>query len=179
MILTLNVVKASCLLIELLEIVRDNFGFFDRRITEIRQSIVTIAQKYMNQVDNEEEMEYLLLEKDMDFRDPLNIIYDFEIIELLENPYAQKIVNNIWESSFNVSSSIFTASTTHNLLFNFNHCRYDLEKKLRFTKPKNIDHFGTHGFQFQVWRYSAKSRYITFAVGFVLNAWLMHWILKR
>jgi hypothetical protein len=102
----------------------------------------------MNQVDNEEEMAYLLLEKDMDFRDPLNIIYDFEIIELLENPYAQKIVNSIWESSYNVSSSIFAASSTHNLLFNFNHCRYDMEKKLRFTKPKKIDQFGTHGFQF-------------------------------
>lgn len=36
MLLTLNVVKASCLLIELLEIVRSNFGFLDRRISEIR-----------------------------------------------------------------------------------------------------------------------------------------------
>ena len=30
-----------------------------------------------------------------------------------------------------------------------------------------------------MWRYSAKSRYITFAVSFVLNAALMHWILLR
>ena len=36
LILTLNVVKSSCLLIELLERVRDSFGFLDRRITEIR-----------------------------------------------------------------------------------------------------------------------------------------------
>lgn len=31
----------------------------------------------------------------------------------------------------------------------------------------------------QVWRYSAKSRYITFAVAFLLNSLLMHWVLLR
>ena len=36
LILTLNPVKASCLLVELLEMVREEFGFLDRRITEIR-----------------------------------------------------------------------------------------------------------------------------------------------
>jgi hypothetical protein len=33
-------------------------------------------------------MKYLLLEKDIDYRDSLNIIYDYEIIELLDNPYS-------------------------------------------------------------------------------------------
>jgi hypothetical protein len=36
LILTLNVVKASCLLIELLELVKNNFSFLERRIQEIR-----------------------------------------------------------------------------------------------------------------------------------------------
>ena len=42
-----------------------------------------IAKCYIDRVDNEEEMQYLLLEKDIDYRDSLNIIYDYEIIELL------------------------------------------------------------------------------------------------
>lgn len=179
LILTLNVIKSSCLLIELLDRVQSQFGFLERRIDEIKSVIVGIAKNYMDVVDNEEEMQYLLLERDYDNRDSLNIIYDVEITELLENPYAQKIVNNIWESKFNVSCSIFSTSTVHNLLFNYNHCRLDMEKKLRFNQRKDIEQFGTHGFQFQVWRYSAKSRYITFAVSFVLNAVLMHWILLR
>ena len=133
----------------------------------------------MDKVDNEEEMQYLLLEKDIDYRDSLNIIYDFEVIELLENPYAQKIVMNIWESKYNVSSTLFACSSVHNLLFNYNHCRYDMEKKLRWNKLRDLDQFGTHSFQFQVWRYSAKSRYLTFAVGFILNSWLMHYLLVR
>ena len=88
LILTLNVVKSSCLLIELLEMVRDSFGYLDRRINEIKRVIIDIAKDYMTRVDNEEEMQYLLLEKDLDNRDSLNIIYDFEVAELLDNPYA-------------------------------------------------------------------------------------------
>lgn len=108
--------------------VQDQFGFLERRILEIRNDILAIAKSYMDQIDNEEEMSYLLLEKDFDNRDSLYIIYDVEISELLENAYAQKIVNNIWESKYNVSHSIFSASTVHNLLFNYNHCRIDMER---------------------------------------------------
>lgn len=132
LILTMNVVKSSCLLIELLEKVKSQFGFLERRIDEVKSIIIGICKNYMDVVDNEEEMQYLLLDKDYDNRDPLNIIYDIELTELLDNPFAQKIVNNIWESPYNVSSSIMSASTVHNLLFNYNHCRYDMEKKLRF-----------------------------------------------
>jgi len=104
-------------------------------------------------------------------------VYDFEVVELLENPFAQKIVKNIWESKYNVSSSILSTSTVHNLLFNFNHCRYDMEKILRFNSKKDLKDFGTHGFQFETWRASARSRYLTFAFGFLLNGIVMHVIL--
>lgn len=86
--MSLNVVKSSCLLIELLELVKNQFGFLSRRIDEIKHEIVVIAKQYMDEVENEEEMQYLLLEKDFDNRDALHVIYDFEVSELLENPYA-------------------------------------------------------------------------------------------
>lgn len=107
-----------------------------------------IAKEYMQRVENEEEMQYLLLETDIDNRDSLMIIYDYNIVELLENVYAQKIVLSIWESKYNVSSSLFATSSIYNLLFNYNHVRYDMEKKMRFSKPKDINQFGTHAFQF-------------------------------
>lgn len=47
-----------------------------------------IAKAYIDRVDNEDEMAYLLLEKDIDYRDSLNMIYDYEIVELLDNAYA-------------------------------------------------------------------------------------------
>ena len=43
-------------------------------------------------------MRFYLLEKDLDERDALHMIYDNEIIDLLEHPFAQNIVHSIWTS---------------------------------------------------------------------------------
>jgi hypothetical protein len=93
MVHTLNVVKAGCLLIELLNKVKSNFGFMVRQITEIEARITSICVEFMNQVSSEDEMRFLLLEKDLDNRDALNMIYDNNIASLLEHPFAQNIVH--------------------------------------------------------------------------------------
>lgn len=46
----------------------------------------------MNDIQSEEEMRFLLLEKDLDERDALNIVYDYDLLDLLEHPFAQNIV---------------------------------------------------------------------------------------
>jgi hypothetical protein len=148
MVQTLNVVKAACLLVELLNKVKLQFGFMDRRVNEIKTQIVKIATEYMDEVTSEEEMRFLLLEKDLDARDALNMIYDNELVELLKSPFAQNIVLQIWASPYNNTSSIASVSTNHNLLFNYNHCRYDWEAQLRFYKKKDLNLCGCHGYQF-------------------------------
>jgi hypothetical protein len=50
LILTLNVVKATCLLIEVIEKVRKQFAFLDRRVYEVRLRLVKIASKFMQEV---------------------------------------------------------------------------------------------------------------------------------
>ena len=57
--------------------------FLGRRIQEIKDEILRISVEYIRRVESEEEMQYLLLEKDIDLRDSLNMIYDYTIIELL------------------------------------------------------------------------------------------------
>lgn len=88
LILTLNVVKASCQLIELLEKVKSSFSFLSRRVVEVRSRLIRIAADFMNDIQSEEEMRFFLLEKDFDERDALTNIYDYEIMELLEHPFA-------------------------------------------------------------------------------------------
>jgi hypothetical protein len=90
--LTLNVIKSTTLLIELIEKVKTNFSFLSRRVFEIRLKLTKIANEFMKEVQSEEEMRFYLLEKDLDERDALNIIYDYEVIDLLEHPLAQNIV---------------------------------------------------------------------------------------
>jgi hypothetical protein len=136
LILTLNVVKATCLLIEVIEKLKGHFGFLSRRVQEVRHRLVRIASRFMAEVQTEEEMRFYLLEKDLDERDSLHIIYDCQIIELLANPFAQNIVEQIWSASqYNVHShSLFAVSSAHHLLFQYDHCRFDEEERLRFYK---------------------------------------------
>ena len=47
---TLNVVKASCLLIELLNKVKSNFSFMSRQIHESINQITRITVQFMNEV---------------------------------------------------------------------------------------------------------------------------------
>jgi len=119
-----------------------------RRVDEIKSKIVAIAAQYMSQVASEEEMRYLLLEKDLDNNDALNHIYNLDLVDLLSNPIAQNIVENIWTSPYNNSQSIAVASSIHNLLFNWNDCRSDKEAQTRFYFKKDLNTIGCHGFQF-------------------------------
>ena len=77
---SLNVVKSACLIIELLNKVKRRFGFMERRVQETEAKILRIAVDYMSEVTTEEEMRFLLLEKDLDSRDALNMIYDNRLI---------------------------------------------------------------------------------------------------
>ena len=81
-------VKSACLIIELLNKVKKKFSFMDRRVQETQGLILRIGVEYMNEVTTEDEMRFLLLEKDLDSRDALNMIYDNNLIELLKNPFA-------------------------------------------------------------------------------------------
>jgi hypothetical protein len=100
---TLNVVKSACLLIELLSKVLKTFSFMSRQINEITAQITNITVQFMNEVQSEDEMRFLLLEKDLDNRDALNMIYDNNLVDMLQHPFAQNIVQQIWTSPYNNS----------------------------------------------------------------------------
>ena len=43
LIITLNVIKATCILVEVIEKVKRNFNFLNRRVYEVRMRLVKIA----------------------------------------------------------------------------------------------------------------------------------------
>jgi hypothetical protein len=177
LIRTLNPIKASVFLIEAIMLVRKRFGYMDRRVNEVKNKICQVCIKFMDGVQSEEEMRFYLLELDLDERDSLMVIYDFDLIELIEHPFCQSIIYNIWTSPYDTSHSMFTVSTAHTLLFNYNHCRYDDEQRLRLLPLKNnkdLSRFGCHDYQFQVWRYSGQSRHMVFAVFMWVMVLLYH-----
>ena len=155
----LNVVKIGCLLVQLVEKLAALHPVLKNRVFEIRTEIVRILKTYMEDVTTMEEMRFLLLSKDLDYRDALTYISEYEILDLLKIPLAAEVANEIWNSRYNIRGTPLVVSSNHNLLFNYNHTRYDLEGRTRFYIPRDVKTFGWHAFQFQVWRNSGKSRY--------------------
>lgn len=83
-------------------------------------------------------MRYLLLEKDFENRDSLDLITTYEISEFLESQFADNVVKEIWRSPYATNNSIFSASTNHQLTLNYWHCVKDEEIDRRFYHTKDI-----------------------------------------
>ena len=97
------------------------------RCQTLRNDIVAITREYMHKVEQEAEMKYLLLEKDFENRDALDLITTYAIEEFLESQFAENVVQEMWRSSYATYDSILAASTNHMLTFHFWDCVRDLE----------------------------------------------------
>jgi hypothetical protein len=128
----------------------------------------------MARVETEQEMRFLLLEKDMEHRDSLDIITEYVIIAFLESKFADNVVKEIWRSPYSTNDSIFSASTNHFLTFQYWHCVQDEECYNRFYHDKDIRTFEAHPMQFTVWRFSGKSRIIVEFVSTIIIASVVH-----
>lgn len=139
-----NVVKTGCLLIEILDELSYLFDQLKVRCTNIRNRIEEIVSKYMMAVKGEQEMRYLLLEKDFEDRDSLDLITSHSIFSFLESQFAENVVKEIWRSPYATNDSIFTASTNYYFLFQYYDCITDNEYKRRFWAGKDIKHIENH-----------------------------------
>jgi hypothetical protein len=92
----------------------------------------------MMKVTGEEEMRYLLLEKDFEDRDSLDLITSLNIISFLESRFAENVVFEIWRSPYATNDLIFTASTNFYFLFEWYDCIIDQENGRRFFNGKHI-----------------------------------------
>ena len=166
------------MLIQIIERLNSMYPVLKNRVFEIRKIIVQTLRTYLEDIKTIEEVRHLLLSQDLDYRDSLTYICKFSILELLQIPLVAEVADEIWKSRYNLRGSIFIASTNHNLLFRFNHTRYDLEGRSRFYMPKDIKSYGCHSFQFAVWRNSARSRYYAELISVIAFVILTHiWII--
>lgn len=85
LVLNLNIVKGACLVVEMLEVLAQKFNSLSVRCSQIRQRIIALVREYLKHVETEAEMKYLLLEKDAEHRDALDLISRYKIAEFLES----------------------------------------------------------------------------------------------
>jgi hypothetical protein len=101
-----NVVRTGCLLIELLGLIGEKFDQLMVRCDTIRIKIEHYVSQYMMVINRQDEMRYLLLEKDLEERDALDLITKYSIYVFLESQFAENIVKEIWRSSYATRDSI-------------------------------------------------------------------------
>jgi hypothetical protein len=121
-------------------------------------------------------MRFLLLEKDFEHRDSLDIISAYNITPLLESNLAESVVKEIWRSPYATENSIFVASSNHHLLFGFWNCTIDEELQNTPVSKKDVTKLGAHPLQFVVWRFAAKSRMIVEFVTTFFIAMMVHFV---
>lgn len=100
----------------------------------------------MTRVDSEYEMKYLLLDKDFEYRDSLDLITKHRVMEFLESQLAENVVKAIWRSAYATQDSILSASTNHMLTFKFWDCVRDLEFDQPFCRFKDVKKIEAHIF---------------------------------
>lgn len=123
LVLNLNLIKTSCLLIELLDFIAEHFKMTIVRCKHTRDVIINYTKQYLVRVDKQEEMRYLLLEKDFESRDSLDLIARNNIVEFLETQLSEAVVWEIWRGAYATHDSIMSASTNHMLTWEYWHCR--------------------------------------------------------
>ena len=89
-------------------------------------------------------MRFLLLEKDFENRDALDLITRYNITPFLENKFSDNVVKEIWRSPYSTNDSLFSASSNHKLTFEFWNCIRDEETTNRFYHAKDIKTFEAH-----------------------------------
>ena len=137
-----NPVKTSCLLIEIIDMIE--FYSLDLWKRDIKKRLVSNLMKVVNSIDSIGEMRHLFMEQDLEQRDSLTFIWDNQIEELLQNPIIGMIVDELWDSEYNVEGFIWNASTAHQMLFNYDHCKYDYEYKHRFYHKIDLKKINSH-----------------------------------
>jgi hypothetical protein len=60
-------------------------------------------------------MRFLLLEKDLENGDSLDLITRYTIISFLESKFADNVVKEKWRSPYSTNDSIFSASSNYSV----------------------------------------------------------------
>ena len=78
--------------------------------------IMDIALKYIDQVDDENCLTFLVLEKDYMNRDTLKIAVQYELLNLIQSQKIEAVILKILNSDYDTSGSIFQMSTSYQIM---------------------------------------------------------------
>jgi hypothetical protein len=128
--------------------------------SKIIKNISDIAGYFIQAIDDEEKLRTVCFEKDYEGRDALQLLSDYEIVEIMNNRNMEKVALELWASEYDVKGSIMTTSSAFNIL------KHDM-----FKKPKDVVNdyiffsfknriFHHHLYQVNIWKKSMMAKVV-------------------
>jgi len=104
------------LLYEFLKLLPQKFFSLKNICDQLNETLEEMAKNYINCVENENFLTMLMLEKDYSGRDSLKIAVELELMDLIQRPKVEAIIQRIWNSDYETSGSLFEMSTPYQIL---------------------------------------------------------------
>jgi len=74
--------------------------------------IMNMIIQYIEEVNDEHFLTFIMLEKDFTGRDSLHIAVELELLDLIQAPKVEATINSIYNSNYDQSGDVFQVSTT-------------------------------------------------------------------
>ena len=97
---SVNPLLNMCLIYELLMLITKKFFSLNTLCRAHMNRIIETCIVYIDQVDDENFLTQLMLEKDYSNRDSLRIATDLELLEIIQSPKVEAIILRIYNSDF-------------------------------------------------------------------------------
>lgn len=125
-----------CLIYELLILITKKFFSLNTLCRAHMNRIIETCITYIDQVDDENFLTQLMLEKDYSNRDSLRIATDLELLEIIQSPKVEAIILRIYNSDFDQAGDLFEVSTTYQICFASKYVVPDPERPNRFYNKR-------------------------------------------
>lgn len=107
-----NPLLCMCLLYEFLQLLALKFFSLSNMCRALSERIKQMATLYIDAVDDEHFLTSLMSEKDYSGRDLLKIAVQLELLDLIQSPKVEAIIQRIWNSDYETAGSLMQMSTT-------------------------------------------------------------------
>ena len=127
-----NPLLNMCLLYELLINIIKRFFSLNNMCRTIMKTTMQMAINYIECVDDENFLTWVVLERDFSGRDSLRIAVELELLELIQHPKVEAIIKRIYNSDYDQSGELMEMSTSYQIVFGNKNINKDPEATFRF-----------------------------------------------
>lgn len=106
-----NPLLNMCLMYEFLLLLTKKFFSLSYTCNQLMDQVKKMIIEYIQSVDDENFLTSVMLEKDYEGRDSLQIAVELELLDLVQAPKVEAVIKRIWNSDYDTSGSFFEMST--------------------------------------------------------------------